>query len=53
MRSESTPFLGLEASELERLARDAGATTVAFYGGYGDQPYDRQESVDLVMVAEG
>ena len=52
LRSESTPFLGLEASELEGAARDAGATTVAFYGGYADQPYDRQESVDLLMVAE-
>ena len=52
LRSESTPFLGLEASDLERLARAAGATTITFHGGYHDQPYDRQESVDLVMVAE-
>ena len=52
LRSESTPFLGLEASDLERLARDAGATAIAFYGGYRDQPYDRQQSVDLIMVAE-
>jgi SAM-dependent methyltransferase len=52
LRTESTPLLGLEASELERLARDARATTVTFYGGYDDQPYDRQESVDLIMVAE-
>jgi SAM-dependent methyltransferase len=51
-RSESTQFLGLEASALEGMARSAGATKVAFFGGYQDQPYDRQESVDLVMVAE-
>ena len=52
LQSESTPFLGLDASDLERLARHAGATTIAFHGGYHDQPYDRQESVDLLMVAE-
>jgi SAM-dependent methyltransferase len=52
VRSESTAFLGLDASELERMARDAGAKRIAFLGGYGDQPYDRQESVDLMMVAE-
>ena len=50
--SEATPFLGFEASALERFARDAGAKRVAFHGGYGGQPYDRQESVDLLMVAE-
>ena len=52
MRSESTPFLGLEVSELDRMARAAGAKKVAIFGGYQDQPYDRQQSVDLVMVAE-
>ena len=52
MRSESTPFLGLEASDLDRMARAAGARNVALFGGYQDQPFDRQQSVDLVMVAE-
>ena len=52
MRSESTPFLGLEASDLDRVARAAGAKEVAIFGGYQDQPYDRRQSVDLVMVAE-
>jgi len=52
MRSESTPLLGIEAPELERMAERAGAKKIAFFGGYQDQPYDRQESVDLVMVAE-
>jgi len=52
MRSESVPFLGLEASELERMALNAGATEVAFFGGYQNQPYDREKSVDLIMVAE-
>jgi SAM-dependent methyltransferase len=52
MRSESLPFLGLEAGELEVIARAAGAGEVRFFGGYQDQAYDRQKSVDLVMVAE-
>ena len=52
MRSESTSFLGLEASDLDRMARAAGARTVATFGGYQDQPYERQQSVDLVLVAE-
>jgi len=52
MRSESTPFLGLEAADLDRMAKAAGATKIAIFGGYQDQPYQRQESVDLVMVAE-
>jgi SAM-dependent methyltransferase len=52
LRSESTPFLGLEAAEFERVASDAGATAITFHGGYHNQPYDRQESVDLIMVAE-
>jgi SAM-dependent methyltransferase len=48
---ESVPFLGLEPAGLEQAARDAGAASVDFFGGYRDQPYDRQESVDLVMLA--
>ena len=52
MRSESTPFLGLEAADLDRMVRSAGAKEVAIFGGYQDQPFDRRQSVDLVMVAE-
>jgi hypothetical protein len=52
MQSESTPFLGLEAPALEGIAKAAGANTVAFFGGYQDEPYDRTKSVDLVMIAE-
>ena len=52
MRSESTPFLGLEAADLERMARTAGAKKVAIFGGYQDQTYDCHKSVDLLMVAE-
>ena len=53
LRSEAMEFLGFEASDLERLARNAGAEDVTFYGGYQGQAYDRQASVDLIMVASG
>ncbi len=51
VHSESVPFLGLEHAELGQMARDAGAAQVDFFGGYRDQPYDREESIDLVMMA--
>jgi SAM-dependent methyltransferase len=51
MRCDSVPFLGLEAAQLEQMARDAGAAQVRFTGGYQEQPYDRLASTDLVMVA--
>jgi hypothetical protein len=44
--------LGLEASDLDRMAQAAGARTVAMFGGYKDESYEPQQSVDLVMVAE-
>jgi len=50
--SESVPFLALEAAELEEMARQAGASQVAFFGGYQDQKYEPQKSMDLVMVAD-
>ena len=51
LKSESAAFLGLEAAQLERMVRQAGAAHVRLLGGYGDQPYDRQQSVDLIVVA--
>lgn len=51
MQAECVPFLGIEAAELERMAREAGADDVRFFGGYREEPYDRAQSVDLVMVA--
>ena len=38
MRSESTPFLGLEAADLDCMARNAGAKKVAIFGGYKASP---------------
>jgi glycine/sarcosine N-methyltransferase len=52
MQTDSIGFLGLDAADLEAMARRAGAANVVFYGGYQQQPYDRQASVDLIMVAE-
>lgn len=50
MRSECVPFLGLEAVELERILRQAGANHVELFGGYQNQPYDRERSPDLIVV---
>lgn len=52
MWNQSLPFLGLEAAELERIARRAGASNVQFLGGYNNEHYDREKSVDLIVVAE-
>jgi len=52
MRSDCVPLLGLEASDLEHHMREHGASRVSIFGGYQNQPYDRQKSADLVIVAE-
>ncbi len=50
-RTESAPLLGLEAAGLEAAARRHGARSVDLFGGYGDSPYERSSSPDLVIVA--
>jgi SAM-dependent methyltransferase len=50
--SDSVRFLGVETLELEDILRGAGAQQVLFYGGYQEQPYERNKSVDLILVAE-
>jgi SAM-dependent methyltransferase len=52
-RFEAPGFLGLEAEELSRCAKNAGASEIAFFGSYGEEPYDRLTSPDLIMVARG
>ncbi len=52
LHNESAPLLGLEAAELDTMARQAGAGAAEFFGGYRNQPYERPTSIDLVMVAE-
>jgi SAM-dependent methyltransferase len=50
--SESVPFLGIEADELQSCLRTAGASTTHCFGDYHERPYDRAESIDLLVVAE-
>jgi hypothetical protein len=52
MRADSVPLLGLEATALDQWARRAGAEKVAFFGDYLGHPYERERSVDLILVAE-
>jgi glycine/sarcosine N-methyltransferase len=49
--TESVPFLGFEADRLRQMAADAGAAEIECFGGYQEQPYQRHQSVDLVLVA--
>ncbi len=51
LQTDSVRFLGLEAAALQSMAQAAGASEVCFFGGYRDEPYDRQKSTDLLMVA--
>ncbi|MGE5609009.1 MAG: hypothetical protein ACM359_07130, partial [Bacillota bacterium] len=52
LRSECPTFLGLEAADLEAIARRAaGAGHVELYGDYHRHSYDRQKSQDLIFVA--
>lgn len=50
-RSDCVPFLGLEAATLEHWTREAGADTITVYGGYHHEPYRREKSTDLIVVA--
>ena len=52
MQSESVAFFGIEAEELEQIARRGGASKVELLGNYNHEPYDRQRSVDLIVIAE-
>lgn len=51
LRSTSVPFLGLEAPHIQQWIQAAGATPQALYGGYQDEPYQREASPDLILVA--
>ncbi len=51
MHTESVPLLGLESGELQEMARAAGASRCEFFGGYQGEPYVRESSVDLILVA--
>jgi SAM-dependent methyltransferase len=51
IRTHSARFLGLHPADLREVARERGASDVAFFGGHGRQPYDPETSPDLIMVA--
>jgi len=51
LHAESAPLLGLTAEMLRSAAARAGASTIEFYGGYDRQPYQPEQSIDLLMVA--
>ncbi len=51
-RHESVPFLGLDAHELSQAASAAGAVAVQIYGDYQRTPYERERSVDLLLIIE-
>ena len=51
LESQSAPLLGLAAVDLQAAAHSNGAAVVEFYGGYEGQPYERETSVDMIMVA--
>lgn len=52
MQSECVPFLGIEAHQLEEIVKKAGASVVQSFGNYQEDPYVRDSSVDLILVAE-
>jgi len=49
--TESVRLLGIEAAELQQMARDAGAGTAILYGDYECSPYDRGYSSDMILLA--
>ncbi len=51
MQTESIRFLGVEAQTLADCAQNAGAVAVRVFGNYEEQPYDRETSTDLIVVA--
>lgn len=51
MQTESVPILGIEAEKLDQTLRKAGASSVQVLGNYQEQPYSRDSSVDLIVVA--
>jgi hypothetical protein len=51
-QSESVPLLALEAERLVEFAQSADVTNIEIYGNQNADSYDRQSSVDLILVAE-
>ena len=50
-RYEWFPFLSFEEQELRDSVRSAGATDIRTFGSQKKMPYERESSVDLIVVA--
>ena len=51
-RFDAPVFIGFEASDLTRMVGEAGAARVQCYGTFQHDPYQREQSPDLIVVAE-
>ncbi len=52
MHSDTAVLIGLEAPDLQRALYGENARTVEYFGSYRQEPYDRETSGDLIVVAE-
>jgi hypothetical protein len=46
------PLLGLEVGEIEGWMREGGVREVRVFGGYNEDTYVKENSVDIVVVGE-
>lgn len=51
LQAESAPLLAFKAEELVDLAKRAGVDDVRLFGGYREEPFAAQSSVDMILVA--
>ncbi len=50
-RAEATDLRPIFTDDLRRLLQEAGFASMEFFGDYDHNPYDKQESSDLIVVA--
>jgi SAM-dependent methyltransferase len=50
-RYDAATFLGLDADHLDDVARRAGAAKVETFGSLKREPYERETSTDLILIA--
>lgn len=51
LAAESVPFLGLDSGQLKEMSQRAGASRVDCFGDYRGGPFERNRSVDLIVIA--
>lgn len=49
-RFDSTSFQGIEAENLSAAICSNGGRNIRLYGGYHEEPYNREQSTDLICV---